>query len=314
MPNVRSVNLSALSKSPSHSAHALYNLSILASGPLRLQKKVENGNTVIYLGVRSWSTYFFEKIIATPAQVAKAKLKTQVAIDQHVRSFMNNSGLTFSYNEETIVANLQSKTVGKSVSPVVISEAEENGKSDTRPNYKKREVVEAKGELLSGTGTVPTGLSIAKVEPLRIIADVRLVTEGTFGLKTVANQLKGQIYSLGEFPDVDKTTSVADFKKYYLGKLDAVAAFVHTSAVMELAPDDEKNCSEAHLTGAYAAAKEFREKQIGQGKHVSIMLAVLEMPSIQKKEASTVSTIDKKPTANPKEILVQTPNDEDSEE
>lgn len=316
MSNVSSVNLSALSKLPSYSANALLNLALFANGPLRLQKKVESATTVTYLGVRSWSTYFFEKIIATPAQVAKAELKTQAAIDQHVRSFMNNSGLTTKYDGETVVASLQSKTVGKSVLPVPVAAVGKNGKSGTRPNYKKCEVVEAKGKLLRGTGTVPTGLSVAAVSPLRIIADVRLVTEATFELHPLGDARRGTTCSLGEFPAVGKKVGVNDFKKYYLGKLNDVAAFINTSAVMELERDNGKCCSAANLEGARAAATEFRGMQkLQHGKHVSIMLTVPQLPSKQDDTVSTAKTIDTRATSKPNntnvdELVSETSEDE----
>lgn len=73
MPNVSAVNLSFLNNNKAGSAAALILLADLSNAPLRLQKKVENGVTVKYLGVRSWPTYFFEKLLATPAQKTKAK-------------------------------------------------------------------------------------------------------------------------------------------------------------------------------------------------------------------------------------------------
>jgi hypothetical protein len=314
MSNVSSISLGNLSANKSRSAVALLNLAQFANGPLRLQKKVENGNTVIYLGVRSWPTYFFEKIIATPAQVAKAKLKTQVAIDRDVRSFLHKSGMTLGRDHESIVADLHMKVLGKSILPVPASTDRTSDVSSTGPNYRPPEVVETKGKLFHGSGIVPTGLSVAKVKPLRIIADVRLVTEGTFTLKTFADQRRGQICSLGQFPDAGKTATINDFKNHYLGKLNAVAAFIQTSAVMELAPDDRETCSSPNLEGARQAATEFAKEQKKQGKHVSIMLAVPELPTIHEKKASTVRTIDTSPTTNRNAILQPSSDSESSEE
>lgn len=106
MPNLPSVNLRFLNRNKTGSAEALSNLATFANGPLRLQKKLENGITVRYLGVRSWSTYFFEKIIATPRQIAKAELKTRCAIEFDVRPFLNNGGLTLFFEPETVTASL----------------------------------------------------------------------------------------------------------------------------------------------------------------------------------------------------------------
>jgi hypothetical protein len=314
MSNVSSINLGNLSVNKSHSAVKLLNLAQYANGPLRLQKKVENGNTVIHLGVRSWSTYFFEKLIATPAQVAKAKLKTQVAIDRDIRSFLHKSGMTMGPSHESIVADLQMKVLGKSILPAPASWDGISGNANAGPNYRPPEVVQTTGKLFHGSGTVPTGLSVAVVSPLQIIADVRLVAEGTFGSKTVADQRRGKVYSMGQFPDIGKTTSANVFKKYYLEKLNAVAAFVQTSAVMELALDAGKDCSDPNLEGARTAAKEFAMAQKREGKHVSIMLTVPKIPTTGDKNTSTVRTIDAKPSGKPNQFSLTSSDDESSED
>lgn len=84
MSIVRSVKLSALADSRSVSAcrSDLSNLAEWANGPLRLERKVENGATVHYLGVRTWPTYFFEKLFASDKQKADARRETMVAIEK----------------------------------------------------------------------------------------------------------------------------------------------------------------------------------------------------------------------------------------
>lgn len=300
MSNVPSVNLSFLSANKSASAVALLRLAELANGPLRLQKKVENDVTVNYLGVRSWSTYFFEKLIATPAQITKAKLKTQNAINRDVRSFLHNSKLTMGSDPESIVAALQSKVVGKSVSPEPVSKGGTNDHSGTGANHRDPEVLQTTGKLFLGTGTVPSGLSVAVVSPLRIIADVRLVNEATFNLHPAGDIRRGLTYSLGVTPPEDMKMGVDDFKKFYLDKLNGLTASVQTSVVMELYRDSGIACSAGNMEGARAAVKEFTGFKKLHGRHVSVMLTVPALPSVEQDDLSSVKEIDTSPTIAPR--------------
>jgi hypothetical protein len=316
MPKVSPVNLSFLNNNRTGSVQALINLATFGSGPLRLEKKVENGVTVTYLGVRSWSTYFFEKLIATPAQVAKAKIKTQAAIEQHVRSFLNNSGLTFGRDPEGLTAALQSKVVGKSVMPESIAEAQADrkGSPGNMPAYRKPpEVLETKGKCFNGATLVPRGLSVAAVSPLRVIANVRLVTEASFQTCPGGVSRKGLTVSQGDFV-IDKRNGAHDYKKQYLDRLNSVAGLIHTSVVLEVQRDDGDACSDANLEGARSAAAEFGNAQKSRGKHVSVMLTVPRLTPIAPVESRTVIEIDTAPTRSRNNILVQDPDDETSSE
>ncbi|MET0961306.1 MAG: hypothetical protein ABWY05_00590 [Noviherbaspirillum sp.] len=262
--------------------------------------------TVTYLGVRRWSTYFFEKLIATPNQIAKAKVKTQVAIEQNVRSFLNNGGLTLGRSAEAITAALQSNVVGKSVTPtpVPMTAANQEGKVTTRPAYRTTsEVVETKCKIFHGAATVPTGLSIAASAPLRFIANVRLVTEATYKTHPQGDSSKGLTVSQGDFV-IDKRNSVPDYKTQYLARLNFVAGLIATSVVLEVQRDAEGKCSEANQEGARSAAKEFAERQALQGKHVSVMLTVPKLPSVAQPESATVKVVDTAPKLTPNNILV----------
>ena len=315
MPNVSAVNLSRLDQNKTGSATALMNLAQFANGPLRLQKKVENGVTVKYLGVRSWSTYFFEKIIATPTQKSKAKLKTQKAIDRDVRSFLNNSRITMGRRPEDVVASLQARVVGKSVTPAPIAavDNDEDSRTHTRPTNEITDVIKTSSKLFHGTGTVPTGLSLAAVAPLRIIADVRLVTKNTFDSHPKGDLRRGLTYSLSKFPGIDKKTCVNEFKKYYLDNLKKFEGVVQTSVVMEIQLDANGNCSEANREGARSAAKEFVRLQKLQGKHVSVMLTVPELPSVKANSTATVVDIPTRNFSESNNVLVQDPESESSE-
>lgn len=316
MPNVTSVNLSLLNRNQAGSVNALISLADLANGPLRLQKKLENGKPVIYLGVRSWSTYFFERLIATPAQIAKAKIKTQAAIEQNVRSFLNNSGLTFARNPEDLTAALHSKVVGKPGTPTPVAKAasEQENKATTRPAYRTPdEVVETKGKAFHGATTVHKGFSIAVFSPLRVIANVRLVTKATYETHPGNDTSKGYTVSQGDFT-IDKRNSVDDYKTQYLARLNSVAGLIETSVVLEVQRDAAGKCSEANQEGARSAAKEFAGIQALKGKHVSVMLTVPELPSVTQPESATVKVVDTAAKAQPNNILVLDDNSETSDE
>lgn len=303
MPNVSAVNLSFLNNNKAGSAAALILLADLSNAPLRLQKKVENGVTVKYLGVRSWPTYFFEKLLATPAQKTKAKIEAQVAIEQHVRSFLNNSGLTMAgRTADGITATLHSRVIGRLVTKLPV---EQEGKATTAPIFQDQEVlIRTKHKTFRGAAIIPTGLSTAVISPLKVIADVRLVTEATFNTSPGQNKLARCTVSQGAFTS-DIQAGIDDYKGQYLASLNSVAAIVNTSVVLEVQPDSNGKCSEANLAGARQAATDFVKTRKSQGKHVSVMLTVPELPlvtqtvSVGMKDIDKDSTVKKIDTAQP---------------
>jgi hypothetical protein len=316
MPNVSSVNLSFLNQNKTESATALIKLADFANGPLRVEKKVENGVKVTYLGVRSWSTYFFEKLIATPAQKANARIKTQAAIEQNVRKFLVNAELKISRNAQDLTAVLQSKVVGKSITPKVIDNAgtDQVSKASTRPAYSMPpEVNETKGMAFRGATTVPAGLSVAVISPLKVIANVRLVTETTLTTHPTSDLRKGVTVSQGPFVS-DSRNGVNDYKTYYLDCLKSVTGLIETSVVLELQRDSGDQCSEANQEGARSAAVEFIGTRRLKGKHVSIMLTVPKLPTVTKDDSPTVKVIDTAAKRTSSEIIVQHPDDDTSSE
>ena len=316
MPNVSSVNLSFLHNNKSGSAIALINLADFANGPLRLKKKVENGVTVTYLGVRSWSTYFFEKLIATRTEKANAKIKTQAAIEKHVRSFLNNGGLTFGRSAEDLTAALQSKVVGKSITPALFVEdgKDQDDIASTEPTYRTLpKVTETKNKTINGVTTVPTGLSVAVISPLKVIADVRLVTSARLKTHSASDTRHG--LTVRQVAVVsDRSARAADFKTQYLSRLNSVAGSIETSVVLEVQPDSGKECSEANLDGAYSAAKDFIKTQRSSGKHVSIMLTVPKLPTVTKDDSPTVKVIDTAAKRASSDNHVLLPDDDTSSE
>jgi hypothetical protein len=308
MPSVPSVNLSFLNNNKVESATGLIQLADLSKGPLRLQEKLENGVTVKYLGVRSWPTYFFEKLIATPAQKTKAKLKAQVAIERHVRSFLNNSGLTMAgRSADGITATLHAKVTGRLVTKLPIEQEaalDQKGKFTTTPTFQNQaEVVSTKGKIFRGAATVPTGLSVAVISPLKVIADVRLVTAATYNAHPSSDTSKGMTVSQGHFT-TDLKASLTDYKNQYLASLNCVAGGIKTSVVLEVQLDAAGKCSESNLEGAREAATAFVKTRRSQGAHVSVMLTVPELPSVIEADSSNVREIETGSKGNQGKVLL----------
>jgi hypothetical protein len=68
---------------------------------------------------------------------------------------------------------------------------------------------------------------------------------------------------------------------------------------MEIQLDANGNCSEANREGACSAAKEFVGFQKFQGKHVSVMLTVPKLPSVNANGNSHVGKVITRHTAKP---------------
>ena len=292
MPKLSSVNLNDLGPTNTGAAQALMNLAQFADGPLRLKEKVENNVTIRSLGVRSWSTYFFEKLCALPGEKTQAKLQTRKAIDEHVRSFLNNSGLQLGCDMESLVATLQLKVSGKSVlpTPVAAGDGGQNGNAGGQSGRARSEIVEKRGILLRGTGTVPTGLSVAQVPALRMIADVRLVTASTYEKHPKFDSIKGMTYELNPVPGKgkpSKASSKDQWKNFYLKNLSDFGRVIQTSVVMELELDSKDDYSLRNVEGAYAAAEEFAALQKQNGKRVSVMVTVPKLPEINERSSES---------------------------
>lgn len=292
MPKLSSVNLNDLHQNKTGAALALMRLAQFADGPLRLKEKVENGVTIRSLGVRSWSTYFFEKLCALPGEKTQAKLQTRKAIDEHVRSFLNNSGLTLGCDTESVVATLQSKVSRKLVLPTPAAEVDgrQTGNAGGQSGSAKSKIAEASGILFRGTGTVPTGLSIAQVPALRMIADVRLVTASTFEKHPKFDSSRGTTFQLSPVQGKgkpSKATSKDQWKNFYLKNLSDFGRVIQTSVVMELELDSKDDYSLTNVEGAFAAAEEFAALQKQNGKRVSVMVTVPKLPEINERSSES---------------------------
>lgn len=305
------VNLRTLNVDPRESVVTLQHLATSSEGPLRLQRR----NGEIYLGVRTWSTYFFEKCIAWDSEIVKAERDTQLAIEQHVRCFLSASGTTLSADRgDEITLNLHTRAINKLVSrPVFVNPRTQSSAAKRAANDSTvRSLDETKHTMANGAILVPKGISFAQLStvvkvkppvsatkepdslidrlfsilkpgvppsPLQVIADVRLVRKETT-LSAPAGLLeRGTTTVLGQLPS--GTLASKNFERFYLGQLNNVADRVKTTIVLELDHDLGTGCSELNITGACNAAEEFIQGQLRRGKHVSVMLAVPALPTLR---------------------------------
>ena len=271
-----SVNLQDLLSCAALKVEALNKLAASDCGPLRLKKKVVGDKTVRYLGVRSWSTYFFEKIIASSKEVRQAKIDTQKAIDEHVRPFLHGVSFLHSSNPEALTRALQARVIRKQISPSLCTDvlAGHNSQTQNGPHFLKKTA-----SLFHGTTTVPTGVSFAVVSTLKVIADVRLVSKETFNDAFKKNCRRGLTSTINPRPLSHFKSSRANYKAYYLAELRKQSENINSSVALELQPDERSYCSNDNMFGAHDAAKEFIKESAEQRERtVSIMLTVPNLP------------------------------------
>lgn len=134
-----SINLMTLANDAQVSLGKLTSLAGLSSAPLR----VEHRNGQIHLGVRSWSTYFFEKIVASDLELAQIETRTQIAIEKHVRAFLNSPDMSAEAGKEKLIMDLlHARTLNQTTTkpefssskkqPAAKSEKEKNEKIELR--------------------------------------------------------------------------------------------------------------------------------------------------------------------------------------
>jgi hypothetical protein len=82
---------------------------------------------------------------------------------------------------------------------------------------------------------------------------------------------------------------------------------------MEIQLDANGNCSEANREGACSAAKEFVGLQKLQGKHVSVMLTVPELPSVNANSTATVVDTPTRNISESNDVFVKDAESESSE-
>lgn len=313
MPTNLSVTLNALadtsSSCKSNPRLALTKLAESANGPLRLKKKFEKGVVVRYLGVRSWPTYFFEKLLATDEQKANARRKTMVAIEKYVRPFLNEHDVATgsALSAEQLTERLFSSVTRQPLTGKEIGTSE--------PYFRSREkFISTPGKFFHGISRVPTGLSFSVGDPLRMIADVHLVRKTGPESYLMGDLKQGRIVEQTKFPKIDQMSDF-EFEHQYLSMLNNEKGSIQTSVVLELQLDTNGLCSEANLEGARCAAEKFLLSQNHTKKNISIMLIVPALPSSVAGSGSSANAddIEGKTSGNNADQEVMIPHDSEND-
>lgn len=333
---MNSLNLRNLSANSVKSIETLQKLAMSSDAPLRLEKR----GGQIYLGVRTWPTYFFEKIVASEKEIAHTEGKTQKAIEMHVRSFLTDSNTTFNEAEaDAVIFNLHKRTTNKLITrPVFLKAVKTPGAEKRQDVHANNDLRKVNGKRFDDAILVPKGISIAalstikkpdnkikniddliqrlitsikspaaKNTTLHVTADARLVRKETYESATKSLLRGGTTFQLGSLPSKIPPSS-EDFSKYYKRELNGVATAVKTTVILELHHDLKNDCSKANVQGALNAANRFMDERKLAGKPVSVMLTVPKLPSDQtwsKLKTSQTAAVDgdaaiKKPSTTSK--------------
>ena len=259
------LNLSAMNRNLIQSMEMLEKMASPANGPLRIRER--DGN--IYLGIRDWPTYFFEKASFWKDLTSNAELETVQAIQSYVRPFLN-------------AANFKTDLAGPSnVALIKLSkkqiELEHNlvaRVSSTPPVYSKAAAPRSKN--YKDDYCLPHGISksffnLNSQSPLKVIADVYLIQENTSRPAT-AKKCKGNIKKISA-PEADALDTENDYVKYYFAQLLSHSGRVRSTVVLELISDKTDDRFNINQDGGKLAAEDFiKYMQEHHGKNVSVML------------------------------------------
>jgi hypothetical protein len=261
----------------------LNSLIRLGQGPLRLGKEEVNGQLVLYLRPRTWGQYFYESLVLFPAEQEARCDKVRAAIQMYIRPYLDaqgkttvvmpNSGKT---RTTTLLNTERTAILDRLDCRVYTDRIDPASFYGSKPSHvlDKKE----KGNIFSqemrrayhGMTTVPKGLSIARIAPFKVTADVRILTTATHIL---ADKLltPGQNCSPpGPWTCKKKKQSgnKRSPQEYYKGMLDAYAQNKRT-IVLEVGSDGDVD-----WRAAYDAAHQWLAEQPATDKP-SIMLVPL---------------------------------------
>jgi hypothetical protein len=188
------------------------------------------------------------------------------------------------HDPEELTATLQLMVLKKKgkPQPIVGPDTDKDSQVDKRQGDSPPKYSSARRKMFHGATTVPTGVSMAEVSPLKVIANVRLVTKAYYEEheKHLSTSLsKGETIRQAAIQNLSNPDSEY-FKKEYLQRLNDNADLIQTSVVLEAQADSTSTCSDANLKGAREAAEQFVQEQRGKNKHVSVMVTVPECPPL----------------------------------
>jgi len=274
----------------------LNSLIRVGQGPLRLWKDEVDGQRVLYLRPRTWGQYFYETLFLFPAEQEARCDKVRAAIQMYICPYLGAQETTTTLTPnpgETRTATLlnteRTAILDRLDCRVYTDRIDPASFYGSKPRHAldKKE----KGNIFSqemrrayhGMTTVPKGLSIARIAPFKVMADVRILTRTT-------HILADKLLTPGENCSPPGTWTCKKKKQsrnkrspqeYYKGMLDTYAKNKRT-IVLEVADDGDE-----HWRAAYDAAHQWLAEQPATDKP-SVMLVPLYrvddfLPSMHKK-------------------------------
>ena len=276
--------LNCLKRGYGAKVNALASLANSTDGPLRIKIK----NNVPYLGVRSWPTYFFEKIVCVDSQIKRIEAETEKAILKYIDPFLGaaeariadaNDPALFKFSAESLSFRLQAKAAGKGfnlkVEKTVLLKA-----FTTKPAYKVPSIKRATATAFNGRIAVPSGLSIGVVPVEKVMTDCRLVENIATSLP-----LSGEAYNADRHDSLptrkpsnsgykDMLDEEKNFFNFYLQNLRTNTNSFRTSVAIQISSDTATGASAQKRNGVWRAAKVFMRERMEAGASVSVLLCV----------------------------------------
>ena len=276
MPDVNTKNLDAPNVNLARTIADLHKLANSTKGPLRI-KIDKNGEPCI--GIRSWPTYFFEKIFCVDTQIEKIEEKTKAKITETIAPFLkfvNSEGSsylktrTIKDSEAIILNKLYTKVEERNLNPN-IGKTGKSSASTTTPQYNPFNMQLTRGRPHDGMLTVPMGLSVGDIPIEKVVANLRLVPE------SIASNAYYHFIKIPTkaFPEilVDETLEGEDYYSAYYDKLfKEYDSEFQGSIAIELAPGSNGCVPAEHSRGAYTAAAKFIKKRSSEDNSISILL------------------------------------------
>jgi hypothetical protein len=252
-----------------------------ADGPLRIKVKGD----VPYIGVRSWTTYFFEKIRCAfnLDSVKNIENETFKEIRQFVPAFLKDRLASKDLAlPHMLLLKLCTRASEASVEPELGARFLLNA-STTRPEYAEPVIVrETTVKVIDGMMPVPGGLSITAREIGTIMADCHLVSDtSTDALHPPAGAASGvdSTYAIPKkvlptLVSIGKSPGEEEFYNYYYDNLKANNVSIRTCVAIELLCNSDQEPYPLTRSGAWRAATQFMKEREKEHKPVSVVLSV----------------------------------------
>ena len=233
------------------------------NGVLRLEKR----GGVLYLRERSTFQFLVEKLVLFPKEIRAREMDARKAINEHIMPFLSEDALIarvhMAGDQTPLIDNLHRRVFSTKKSP----EREKRRNSEAPENF-----AACTRTMINDMTTVPLGLSVARVSPSKVVADLRIIaTEELFNQRPY--EWSGLNDRLDDYNNWAKKECSASknngirLVKYYEGTLAPWKGMGHKTIVLEVLKDDE-----AHWKSAYTASRDFIKDRKLHQQTVSIML------------------------------------------